>query len=69
VLFKTNPVFGLLLGENVKQANWELKLTRFPQTRMGVEQVFYGLFPTCLKYDAEWKNTIQVLKDKSKAPR
>src|SRR5690606_9585251 len=27
------------LGENVKQANWDSQ-SRFPQTRMGVEQVF-----------------------------
>jgi hypothetical protein len=28
VLFKTNPDFGLLLGENVKQANWGIKTQR-----------------------------------------
>ncbi|MBL7984120.1 MAG: amidohydrolase family protein, partial [Flavobacteriales bacterium] len=29
------------LGENVKQSNWNTDGTRFPQTRMGVEQLMY----------------------------
>ena len=33
------------LGENVKQSNWgDFENERFPQTRMGVEQVFYDAF-------------------------
>jgi imidazolonepropionase-like amidohydrolase len=33
------------LGENVKQANWgDFNTVRFPQTRMGVEQVYYDAF-------------------------
>ena len=33
------------LGENVKQSNWgAFNKFRFPQTRMGVEQVFYDAF-------------------------
>ncbi len=33
------------LGENVKQSNWgDNNKTRFPQTRMGVEQVYYDQF-------------------------
>ncbi len=33
------------LGENVKQANWgDYNSIRFPQTRMGVEQVYYDAF-------------------------
>ena len=33
------------LGENVKQSNWgDYENERFPQTRMGVEQVFYDAF-------------------------
>ena len=32
------------LGENVKQSNWgSFNTIRFPQTRMGVEQVFYDV--------------------------
>jgi imidazolonepropionase-like amidohydrolase len=44
------------LGENVKQANWgDYNSVRFPQTRMGVEQVFYDGFMRARKYEAEWK--------------
>ena len=33
------------LGENVKQSNWgDYERIRFPQTRMGVEQIFYDAF-------------------------
>jgi imidazolonepropionase-like amidohydrolase len=39
------------LGENVKQSNWgDSKTTRFPQTRMGVEQVFYDAFQRAKEY-------------------
>jgi hypothetical protein len=42
MLYKNQPGFiKFALGENVKQSNWELiTLPRFPQTRMGVEQVY-----------------------------
>ena len=40
------------LGENVKQSNW--RGTRFPQTRMGVEQVFYDAFYRAKNYKKEW---------------
>jgi imidazolonepropionase-like amidohydrolase len=43
------------LGENVKQANWGQNYTsRFPQTRMGVEQVFYDAFHRARQYKKEW---------------
>jgi imidazolonepropionase-like amidohydrolase len=32
------------LGENVKQSNWYNDGSRFPQTRMGVEQLYYDHF-------------------------
>lgn len=45
------------LGENVKQSNWgDFNTTRFPQTRMGVEQVYYDHFIRAREYAAEWKN-------------
>lgn len=45
------------LGENVKQSNWgENNTSRFPQTRMGVEQVFYDGFNRAKKYQLEWEN-------------
>src|SRR5690606_37721059 len=40
------------LGENVKRSNWGSK-DRFPQTRMGVEQVFYDAFHRAKDYAAE----------------
>lgn len=42
------------LGENVKQSNWGVS-DRFPQTRMGVEQVFYEAFHRAKDYDKEWR--------------
>ncbi len=42
------------LGENVKQSNYGNQ-TRFPQTRMGVEQVFYDGFQRAKQYHEEWK--------------
>lgn len=38
------------LGENVKQSNWDGN--RFPQTRMGVEQVFVDYFQRAKEYGA-----------------
>jgi len=39
------PFIKFALGENVKQSNWgDFNRVRFPQTRMGVEQVFYDAF-------------------------
>jgi len=39
------------LGENVKQSNWGDKhKTRYPQTRMGVEQVYYDAFIRAKNY-------------------
>ena len=43
------------LGENVKQSNWgDFNTVRFPQTRMGVEQVYYDAFVRAREYQAEW---------------
>jgi imidazolonepropionase-like amidohydrolase len=45
------------LGENVKQSNWgDRAMTRFPQTRMGVEQVYYDHFYRALEYGKAWDN-------------
>ena len=44
------------LGENVKQSNWgDENSIRFPQTRMGVEQVFIDAFTRAREYESEWK--------------
>ncbi|MEE2954036.1 MAG: amidohydrolase family protein [Bacteroidota bacterium] len=43
------------LGENVKQSNWgDLNTTRFPQTRMGVEQIFFDAFHRAKDYENSW---------------
>ncbi len=55
------------LGENVKQANWgEDNVSRFPQTRMGVEQVFTDHFLQAQAYAASWKS-YNALTPKTKA--
>ena len=44
------------LGENVKQSNWgDYNRVRFPQTRMGVEQVFYDAFLRAKEYHQQWE--------------
>ena len=44
------------LGENVKQSNWgESQVYRFPQTRMGVEQVYIDVFSRAKAYDLNKK--------------
>lgn len=43
------------LGENVKQANWgERFTTRYPQTRMGVEQIIRDEFLAARQYRDRW---------------
>ena len=56
LLFEDAPGFiKFALGENVKQSNWG-SYSRFPQTRMGVEQVFVDYFQRAKEYDSEWKD-------------
>ncbi len=44
------------LGENVKQANWgERFTTRYPQTRMGVEEIMRDGFQAALEYEKQMK--------------
>jgi imidazolonepropionase-like amidohydrolase len=44
------------LGENVKQANWgDDNTTRYPQTRMGVEQVYEDYFQRAKEYGTRQK--------------
>ncbi len=45
------------LGENVKQSNWEIpndRRTRYPQTRMGVEQIIRDEFKAAEDYKRRW---------------
>ena len=61
------------LGENVKQSNWgEFNTQRFPQTRMGVEQVYYDAFIRAKEYQKEWDTFAALpekLRSKVTAPR
>ena len=56
--FQNAPKFiKFALGENVKQSNWgDKNVTRYPQTRMGVEQVYYDAFIRAREYEAKWNN-------------
>ena len=52
LIYDNSPKFiKFALGENVKQSNWQ-SFSRFPQTRMGVEQVFMSYFQRAKEYDA-----------------
>jgi imidazolonepropionase-like amidohydrolase len=58
------------LGENVKQSNWgDVARARFPQTRMGVEQVYYDHFIRAKEYDLSWKAYRANKKPNAVAPR
>jgi imidazolonepropionase-like amidohydrolase len=72
MLYKDQPKFiKFALGENVKQANWGITdPTRFPQTRMGVEQVFTDYFQRAKEYETSWEAyNSKGKKGNSKAPR
>ena len=56
MIFDNSPKFiKFALGENVKQSNWG-SYSRFPQTRMGVEQVYTDYFQRAKEYDAKKKS-------------
>ncbi len=42
------------LGENVKQSNWSDPSNRYPQTRMGVEQIMDDAFRAAIDYRKQW---------------
>ncbi|MFM7857805.1 MAG: amidohydrolase family protein, partial [Flammeovirgaceae bacterium] len=53
------------LGENVKRSG-NAQSIRFPQTRMGVEQVYVDAFTNALEYEKKW-NAYNILPVKDKA--
>ena len=56
LIYKNTPKFiKFALGENVKQSNWE-SYSRFPQTRMGVEQMYIDYFSRAKAYDLKKKS-------------
>ncbi|MGB0950100.1 MAG: amidohydrolase family protein, partial [Marinirhabdus sp.] len=53
LLYDNSPKFiKFALGENVKQSNWQ-SFNRFPQTRMGVEQLYVNYFNRAKEYSAK----------------
>ncbi len=63
MIFEEAPKFiKFALGENVKQSN-RSSANRFPQTRMGVEQVFIDYFGRAKQYEQEKKNDKNFRKD------
>ena len=68
--FENAPGFiKFALGENVKQSNWgdDFRI-RYPQTRMGVEQVYIDAFTRAREYEDQWKKYNPKVKG-SEAPR
>ena len=49
-----DPFIKFALGENVKRTSNPASI-RFPQTRMGVEQVYVDAFTNALEYEKQWK--------------
>ena len=66
------PFIKFALGENVKQSNWgDHNKIRFPQTRMGVEQVYYDAFTRAREYGEAWTlfdNALQAKRKRKDAP-
>ena len=65
LIYNNTPKFiKFALGENVKQSNWgDDSRNRFPQTRMGVEQVYMDYFQRAKEYDALKKSGKPYRKD------
>ncbi len=56
LLYNNAPKFiKFALGENVKQSNWQ-SFNRFPQTRMGVEQLYVNYFTRAKEYEIKKKS-------------
>lgn len=54
------PTIKFALGENVKQSNWGDRYTiRYPQTRMGVEEIMRDVFRAALEYERAQRDTQQ----------
>ncbi|NNK27303.1 MAG: amidohydrolase family protein [Flavobacteriaceae bacterium] len=63
MIYNNSPKFiKFALGENVKQSNWQ-SFGRFPQTRMGVEQLYVDYFSRAKEYDALKKSGKPYRKD------
>ena len=63
-----DPFIKFALGENVKRSSSTQGNTRFPDTRMGVEQVLTDAFTRAKAYEIAWKENDANNKKKSGAP-
>ncbi|CUS88619.1 Imidazolonepropionase [Candidatus Kryptonium thompsonii] len=70
LIFKEAPAgIKFALGENVKQSNWgDRYTTRYPQTRMGVEQIIRDAFKSALDYEKAWNTYREESKKKILIP-
>ncbi|MFC1583410.1 amidohydrolase family protein [Candidatus Neomarinimicrobiota bacterium] len=48
-------IIKFALGENVKRSNWDDPSQRYPQTRMGVDQIIRDAFSAARDYQREWE--------------
>ena len=71
LLEEADPFIKFALGENVKQSNWgDQHRIRFPQSRMGVEQVMVDAFTRARIYQATWEQYDQLSKkQKEETPK
>ncbi len=60
-----DPFIKFALGENVKRSGNSSSI-RFPQTRMGVEQVYVDAFTNAIEYEKKWKE-YKALPEKARA--
>ncbi len=66
---KASPGIKFALGENVKQSNWGDRFTsRYPQTRMGVEQIIRDRFKAALDYEKRWNEYTALANKMEKIP-
>lgn len=64
------PFIKFALGENVKQSNWgDFSRHRFPQTRMGVEQVYFDSFIRARSYEKKWKEWNELSSSEKKSAK
>ncbi len=70
LIFKEAPAgIKFALGENVKQSNWgDRYTTRYPQTRMGVEQIIRDAFKSAIDYEKAWDTYREESKKKVLIP-
>ena len=61
---EARPGIKFALGENVKRSNWRILSDRYPQTRMGVEQIIRDRFLAAREYQQAW-DRYNALADKS----